>query len=153
MFKGSGEQPEDWLGFGATIAAPGDGTVVEVATDATDHGPSKVDWDKVPGNLKLLWGNYVLIDHGHGVVSGLFHLKQNSVSVKIGDAVKRGQPIAQMGFSGDAFTVHTHYQLQQGPAFDTDGLPSRFSGYKRVIGSKVVPVAAGSIDTGDVVEP
>ncbi len=153
LYKGTGEQPEDWLGFGATVVAPGDGTVVEAFASATDHGPDKLDWDKVPGKLKLLWGNYVLVDHGDGVVSGLFHLKQNSLKVKAGDRVTRGQAIAAMGFSGDAFTVHTHYQLQRGTAFDTDGLPSRFSGYKRVLGSRVVPVPVGSIDTGDVVEP
>lgn len=153
LYKGTGEQPEDWLGFGAPIVAPGDGTVVEAFAAATDHGPDKLDWEKVPGNLKLLWGNYVLIDHGDGVVSGLFHLKKDSLKVKAGQRVTRGQEIAAMGFSGDAFTVHTHYQLQRGTAFDTDGLPSRFSGYKRVIGAKVVAVAEDAIDSGDVVEP
>ena len=57
-----------------------------------------------------------------------------------------------MGFSGDAITVHLHYQLQSGPEFDVEGLPSAFSRYRRVLGSTVVPVKKGHIDTGDIVE-
>lgn len=152
MFKGSGEQPEDWFGFGATIYAPGAGTVVEAVSDKPDRGENKVDWDAFPRNPKLAGGNYVIIDHGHGEWSGLYHMKQGSVLVKPGERVRQDQPIGQMGFSGDAITVHLHYKLQAGTAFDAEGLPSTFARYKRVLGTRVLPVAKGAIDTGDIVE-
>jgi len=57
-----------------------------------------------------------------------------------------------MGFSGDAITVHVHYRLQSGTELDVEGLPSIFSRYRRVLGSRVAPVSKGVIDTGDIVE-
>jgi hypothetical protein len=150
MYKGEGKEPEDWFGFGTDIVAPGAGTVVAVRNDATDRGPDKVDFDKIGQQPTLLWGNHVVIDHGHGEWSALLHLQQGSVAVKVGDQVALGQKIAKMGFSGDAFTVHLHYQLQSGPGFDVDGLPSVFHDFKRVLGARTVPVEHGTIDSGDV---
>lgn len=94
----------------------------------------------------------MIIDHGHGEWSGLFHLKQGSVLAKPGERVRQDQPIGQMGFSGDAITVHVHYKLQAGTAFDVEGLPSTFSRFRRVLGARIVPVAKGTIDTGDSLE-
>jgi len=152
MFKGSGEQPEDWLGFGATVYAPGAGTVVEAVSDRPDRGSDKVDWDRVSREPSVADGNFVLVDHGNGEWSALLHLKQGSVSVVRGQRVRRGQPIGQMGFSGDAITVHLHYRLQAGPGPDTEGLPSIFAGFRRVLGARSVPVPRGVIDTGDIIE-
>jgi Peptidase family M23 len=152
LYRGTGADPEDWHGFGASVVAPGDGTVVETRNVGPDRGPNKVDWNEFRRNPKLAGGNYVIIDHGNGEWSALFHLKQGSVVVKPGDRVRQGQPIGQMGFSGDAITVHLHYQLQAGPEFDVEGLPSVFSRYRRVLGSRVLPVSKGVIDTGDIVE-
>ena len=152
MYRGQGNEPEDWFGFGTPVVAPGDGLVVESRNVGPDRGPNKVDWDEFKRNPKLGAGNYVLIDHGHGEWSMLAHLKQGSVRVKAGDRVRQGQPIGQMGFSGDAITVHLHYQLQSGPEFAVEGLPSVFSRYQRVLGSQGRPVRKGIVDTGDIVE-
>lgn len=152
MYRGEGQEPEDWHGFGTPVLAPGDGRVVETRDLAPDRGPDKVDWEEFRRNPKVAGGNYVLIDHGHGEWSMLAHLKQGSVRVKAGDRVRQGQPIGQMGFSGDAITVHLHYQLQSGTEFDVEGLPSVFSRYQRILGSRVRPVTKGIIDTGDIVE-
>jgi hypothetical protein len=152
MYRGEGAEPEEWYGFGTPVLAPGQGTVVETRSVGPDRGPNKVDWDEFPRNPMVAGGNYVIIDHGNGEWSALAHLKQGSVLVKAGDRVKQGQPIGQMGFSGDAITVHLHYQLQSGPEFDVEGLPSLWSNWRRILGSRVVPVSKGVIDTGDIVE-
>jgi hypothetical protein len=152
MYRGQGADPEEWHGFGASVVAPGDGIVVETRNVGPDRGPNKVDWNEFRTNPKVAGGNYVIIDHRNGEWSALAHLKQGSVLVKPGDRVKQGQPIGLMGFSGDAITVHVHYQLQAGPEFDVEGLPSVFSRYRRILGSRVLPVSKGVIDTGDIVE-
>ena len=149
LFRGTGATPEEWYGFGAPIYAPAAGTVVEATNTFADHGPNKLDVSQIEKNPKIIGGNYVLIDHGQGEWSALYHMKQGSVTVKPGDRVSRGQHIGAMGMSGDAFTVHLHYQLQAGPGFDVEGLPSLFSGYRRVLGARTVPVARGVVDTGD----
>jgi murein DD-endopeptidase MepM/ murein hydrolase activator NlpD len=97
-------------------------------------------------------GNHVFIEHGEGEVSGLFHLRQGSVRVKAGDRVRAGQEIGRIGFSGDAITVHLHYQLMSAPDIDTEGLPSYFFDYRRILGRRTLEVARGRIDSGDIVE-
>ncbi len=152
MFSGEGREPEDWFGFGATLYAPGAGTVVEAVGSRPDRGPDKVDWDRARNDPRLADGNYVLIDHGLGEWSALLHLKQGSVLVRAGQRVRRDQPIGQMGFSGDAITVHVHYRLQSGPGPDVDGLPSLFTRLRRVVGARAVAAGEGAIDTGDILE-
>ncbi|MBL8111378.1 MAG: M23 family metallopeptidase [Acidobacteria bacterium] len=154
MYSGTGEKNEDWFGFGAPVLAPGDGTVVSMANDRPDNTKSRkapLDRDAVMKNVKLLFGNYVILDHGNGEYSFLAHLKQGSVTVKAGDSVKRGRKIGEMGFSGDAFLVHLHYQVQSDAGFG-EGLPSYFEGFKRANGAGWTVVNRDAIDTGDVVE-
>ena len=80
------------------------------------------------------------------------HLKQGSVRVKVGDRVRRGQPIAAMGLSGDSdWLPHVHDQLMDNCDFlDAEGLPSYFTGFTRA-GFKGGPETRGQIDTGDIV--
>jgi murein DD-endopeptidase MepM/ murein hydrolase activator NlpD len=154
MYSGTGEKNEDWFGFGAPVLAPGDGTVVSMANDRPDNTKTwkaPLDRDAVMKNVKLLFGNYVILDHGNGEFSFLAHLKQGSVTVKAGDTVKRGRKIGEMGFSGDAFLVHLHYQVQSDAGFG-EGLPSYFGGFKRANGAGWTVVKRDAIDTGDVVE-
>lgn len=152
LFTGDGEQPEDWYGFGATLHAPGAGTVVDAVDGRPDRGPDKVDWEKARDDPSLPDGNYVLIDHGNGEWSALLHMKQGSVRVRRGERVRRDQPIGQVGFSGDAITVHVHYRLQAGPGPDVEGLPSLFTSFRRLVGRRAVVSATGAIDTGDILE-
>jgi Peptidase family M23 len=152
MYRGDGQAPEDWLGWGAPVFAPGAGTVVETANDARDHGPDKLNFDAALQNPRLTCGNNVVIDHGNGEFSVICHMKQGSVRVKPGDHVRQGEQVGQVGFSGDAITVHVHYQLQDGREFDGEGLPSYFSRFRRLLGGRSLEVRKGQIDTGDIVE-
>jgi hypothetical protein len=68
----------------------------------------------------------VLIDHGNGEFSMLAHLQHGSVSVKKGDKVTRGQPIAKIGSSGSSNNPHLHFELRNGIDFKSDGLPAIF---------------------------
>lgn len=56
------------------------------------------------------YGNYVMIDHGNGVVTLYAHHRMNLVSV--GDVVNRGQKIAEVGRTGNATGPHLHFELQ-----------------------------------------
>lgn len=157
MFRGDGTKNEDWFGWGAPIYAPGDGVVVEAARDVEDNTKEhrlRPDMQAVMKNLHVIFGNYVVIDHENGEFSVLAHMKKDSVSVKAGDRVKQGQPIGAMGMSGDAFTVHLHYQVQRDAKFG-EGLPSYFRDFRRFRGSEAgqwTATKSGAIDSGDIVE-
>lgn len=54
-------------------------------------------------------GNYIVIDHGHGMVTHYGHL--DKAVVKRGAKVKRGDKIAEMGNSGRSTGPHVHYAV------------------------------------------
>lgn len=154
MYKGSPYAKENWYGYGSPIYAPAAGTVVATAnTVPENHYDGKKE---IYGysSLYQLAGNFVTIDHGDGEFSTLLHMRPGSVRVKAGDHVRRGQLLGELGFSGDAIFPHLHYQLTDGPAeFTSNGLPSYFHDFRRLMGSCAVTVRFGQIDTGDIVEP
>ena len=58
-------------------------------------------------------GNYVRLDHGGGMFTLYKHLKKDSLLVKAGDTVKKGQPLATMGNTGHATGVHLHFDVEK----------------------------------------
>jgi murein DD-endopeptidase MepM/ murein hydrolase activator NlpD len=60
-------------------------------------------------------GNAVIIQHRENEFSILAHLKLDSIKVKVGDKVTRGQPIGLCGNSGNSSEPHLHYHLQNTP--------------------------------------
>ncbi|MBF0218468.1 MAG: peptidoglycan DD-metalloendopeptidase family protein [Gammaproteobacteria bacterium] len=54
-------------------------------------------------------GNTLFIDHGQGLVSMICHL--DTMKVKSGDQVKRGQPLATVGMTGRATGPHLHWSV------------------------------------------
>jgi murein DD-endopeptidase MepM/ murein hydrolase activator NlpD len=78
---------------GTIVLAPADGVVI-LATPR-------------PFTLE---GNLVLIDHGMGLNSAFMHLSR--IDVKLGERVRRGQPIGAVGKSGRATGPHLHWGLR-----------------------------------------
>jgi hypothetical protein len=153
MYRGDGTRNEDWYSWNAPVLAPGAGTVVAA-------GSGEPDWEvgrtSLPDSVVLarpvaLYGNYLVIDHRNGEFSLLAHMRRGSVAVRKGDRVRQGQPVGRVGFSGSVYTIHTHYQLQRGPEYDAEGLPSTFSRLTRV-GRSGAPQPRLRIDSGDVIE-
>lgn len=58
------------------------------------------------------YGNYVMIDHGDGIISLYGHLYANSITVKKGDFVMQGQVIAKSGSSGNSTGGHLHFEIR-----------------------------------------
>jgi murein DD-endopeptidase MepM/ murein hydrolase activator NlpD len=143
MFKGEGLRNEDWYGWGKPILAPAGGKVIRAVGSIPDNakgkGPS-FGKEQFVADPSIMWGNHVEID-----------MKQGSVAVKVGDIVKPGQKVGEMGFSGDAFLVHLHYDLKNAPGFDADALPSPFNNFERQTGKGWLKVRQGQVDSGDVV--
>ena len=150
MSKPGAARNEDWFGFGAAVRAVESGVVVKAASDHPDDG--SFDPQKSIEDINALLGNYLVIDHGHGVFSAYAHLRQNSLGVRVGERVRRGQPIAAVGNSGSSNFPHLHFQLMNGPDMHGEGLPALFRDFERLQGSKRLRVTRGAIDTGEVLQ-
>lgn len=57
-----------------------------------------------------------------------------------------------MGNSGSSNNPHVHYELRTGKDLRVEGLPAIFRSYRRHLGSRVMAVEAGPVDTGDLLE-
>jgi len=56
-----------------------------------------------------LFGKYILIDHGYGIMTKYAHLYK--ANVKPGDYLKKGDLIAYMGYTGQSTGPHLHYEI------------------------------------------
>ncbi|TQS71157.1 M23 family metallopeptidase [Ornithinibacillus gellani] len=108
-YDGNPALNESYYAFGKAYLAPADGTVVAVENDVKDNEPvGKMNED----DLK---GNYVIIDHGNSEYSYLVHFKHQSIQVKPGDQVKRGDLLGQVGNSGHSSEAHIHFHVADSP--------------------------------------
>lgn len=154
MYKDSPYKAENWYGYGVPLYAPGAGTVAAASDGLPDneYHDKAVKYAEGANLEQSIFGNYVVIDHGNGERSHLVHMKNGSVKVKKGDRVQQGDVIGAIGFSGDAFIPHLHYMLTDGTALNSEGLPSYFRNFRRVLGAESKKVTKGQIDSGDIVE-
>ena len=64
------------------------------------------------GFEKGSYGNYVKIKHDDGYYTLYGHMAYNTVKVKIGDKVKKGQVLGYMGNTGYSFGGHLHFEVR-----------------------------------------
>ena len=57
-------------------------------------------------------GNWVVIDHGNGLVTKYMH--QTAVCVSAGQTVSKGQQVGYVGSTGDSSGPHLHFQAESG---------------------------------------
>lgn len=108
--SGDRSSNKDYHCYGLPVLAPAPGTVVR----AIDGIP-----ENRPGERGKAGGNGVIIDHGFGEFSALWHMIPGSVQVKVGDKVELGQQLGRVGNSGRSTGPHIHFQMS------TDDLSSR----------------------------
>jgi tetratricopeptide (TPR) repeat protein len=104
LYKGRGKRLKDWYTWGKPFYAVADGTVVEVRDGRPDNPIGKIGdaYEKHNG---------VSLDHGDGLLSWYVHAKKGSVRVKLGQRVKQGEILGEVGNSGGSATPHLHFTL------------------------------------------
>ena len=58
------------------------------------------------------YGNYVKLRHKDGYYTLYAHIKYNSIKVKVGDNVKKGQVLGYMGATGTSYGGHLHWEVR-----------------------------------------
>ena len=83
------------IGEGTPYYAADDGVVIDATNGGGYNGGA---------------GNWIVIDHGNGVVTKYMH---SAVTFVVpGDTVIRGQNIGLVGNTGNSFGSHLHFQVE-----------------------------------------
>lgn len=57
------------------------------------------------------FGHWIRIDHGEGIVSTYGHMYASGMKVRVGETVKSGQRIADVGSAGVSTGCHLHFEI------------------------------------------
>lgn len=91
------------------VRSVADGTVMYVRHDCPQSNSFE------PNNLHRDcggdWGNHIVIRHPNGLFTRYAHLYPDSIQVKVGQRITRGQVLSYMGNSGRSDTRHLHFEL------------------------------------------
>ena len=104
-YKNNGEKNEDYYAFAKELIAPCDAEVVLVVDGINDNKPGELNPIYIPGNTVILKTN-------NGEYLFFAHFKQNSIVVKQGQKVKKGELLGLCGNSGNSSEPHLHFHLQ-----------------------------------------
>ena len=110
-YRGDRSRLENFHIFGQPLLAVADGRVTAAVDAHPDLPVGGTTWQNMAGNHVVLD-----IGGGHYVLYG--HLQQGSLRVQVGDQVRRGQVLGQVGDSGNSGEPHLHIQVQNTPTFD-----------------------------------
>ena len=128
LFTGA---PSDLAGYpyyGTDVHAVADGPVVAVVDGMAEETPFAA-----PKGLTLAQypGNHVVQDLGGGNYALYAHLQTGSITVKPGDRLTSGQPLAHLGNTGNTDAPHLHFHVMSTPdPLRSDGLPFVFPSFE-----------------------
>jgi urea transporter len=120
-FDASGMELENFFCFGLPVVSPCYGQVVRIENEVPDNSPGAV-------NLRENWGNFILIRLHQDAYVLLAHLRQSSVTVKVGDWLQPGQALGQCGNSGRSPQPHLHLSVVKSAAPEAETLPFHLTG-------------------------
>jgi len=101
--------------FGTVRITQEKGKYIHKAVDIIND-PKSVVWASQNGIVTIKEryeesGNTVIIDHGWGILSMYFHLEEFA-NIKVGDAIKKGNPVGTLGKTGYASGYHLHWEIR-----------------------------------------
>jgi hypothetical protein len=132
-FSGDARDMHSYHAYGKPVFAVADSTVVTARDGLPDNVPghNEAFSPAVPITMDTLSGNTLTLDLGTGQFAYYFHLQPGSLRVKVGDHVRRGQQLAQVGDSGDAREPHLHFEITTSPkVLAGEGLPYLIDQYR-----------------------
>jgi hypothetical protein len=112
IYDGEGNQLEQHYAFGQEVFAVADGTVVAVQDGKPEMAVNVV---MKPNTNDDYGGNYVILEIAPKIYALYLHLHPGSLTVKVGDVVKAGAPLATIGNTGPSMGPHLHFSISDKP--------------------------------------
>jgi murein DD-endopeptidase MepM/ murein hydrolase activator NlpD len=123
---------ENYYAYGNDALAVADGIVVATKDGIPQNVPGATS-RAVPITLETVGGNHVVIDLGNGRYAFYAHLQPGSLTVRVGDRVKRGQVVGLVGNSGNSTEPHLHFHVGDGISpLGSEGIPYGLDGFEIV---------------------
>ena len=97
---------------GVNVLAAADGVITYIKDGEFDR--------ETEGDVSKKLGNYIAIKHPNDYYTYYGHLKKNSLLVDVGDSVKSGQIIGEVGSSGNSTDPHLHFEVWYDSLFVVD---------------------------------
>jgi murein DD-endopeptidase MepM/ murein hydrolase activator NlpD len=146
----------DYYCWGQEICAPCNGVVVRAEDGWKERERTSLfkdfagayraahHFDPKTGDVRSVAGNFVVIKARENVYAALCHLQAGSVQVAVGQTIKQGDRIGNVGHSGNSFGPHLHFQLMDSVDMETaNGLPCAFEHYEVCREGKWIAAANG----------
>ncbi len=140
-YSGTGKRLEDHYAWGQPIVAQADG-VVTVASDKSPDMP-------IGQSGGFNNANYVGVYYGAGIEGFYGHIQKDSLKVKRGQRVKKGQVLALVGNSGASGTPHLHFTMTDRSSFSVRGLFA----YEVRRGTRWLKVSAKDLPPNQTIRP
>lgn len=130
MARGNPDTVRNAYAYGNEVLAVADATVVTLRDDYPEAA-------RISSNgrhrMRDASGNYVVLDLGDGRYAFYEHLRPGSVRVAPAQRVRRGEPIAQVGYSGSGNWPHLHFHVADAPSLlGAEGLPFALSRFRKL---------------------
>lgn len=149
-YSGNGHQLIDYYCYNKPVVAPADGYITAIVDGVDDNLIGDF-------NLKDNWGNSIVVSHATGLFSQLSHLRKNSIIVKTGQYVRKGEQLASCGNSGRSPYPHLHFQFQAVGEVGAATLNYPFAAYlhhgkETAFRSSSQPVKAETVSNNQILE-
>jgi hypothetical protein len=133
---------ENFAAYGEEVYAIADGVVVQVYENMKENTiimslEEQKKIEEIHGYWPVITGNVVTIQHEGGEHSQYDHLQYHSVNLKVGEKVKQGQVIGQVGNTGMSGSPHLHFELTSGFKEGARSFPCFFTNIKNGSGQPI----------------
>jgi peptidase M23-like protein len=130
LYEGDGSQTTQWHAEGAPLLAVGDGRVVRAVDGRPEIAPAPFGTAIIRTTDEFA-GNYVVVRIRRGVYAAYAHIRPGTVRVRVGQRVRTGQRLGELGNTGNTSAPHLHFGIHDGPDLLTsNSLPYEFDRFR-----------------------
>ena len=130
-------------GYGKEVYAPCDGKIVRledgfkerhnvnIVSDIFAVLKNSITFNSEKTGVQPIAGNYIIMECAKNTFAFFAHFQKESITVELGEEIKKGQVIGKVGHSGNSTAPHLHFHIMDNmDFFKAKGIPCIFEKYE-----------------------